>query len=580
MAYSEPEAARICLRYDRLKGERATFESTWQEIAEVIRPLRAEFTATRSAGEKRHAKIFDSTPLMAADNFAGGIYGMMTSPSNRWFALKLEDGDDLGAYGPVRDWLYSVTTIILNSFGPEYSRFYNVIPALYADLACFGNGVFYSEEQEGSRRINDSVRALSEVVFAENEYGEVDTVYRRFSMEARNVVSLFGDGASDNVKKLAEKDPYQKVWLIHAVEPNPEYDPEKKLDARKSKPFISTYVEQECRHELARSGYWEMPYQVPRWSQAAGEIYGRGLGEIVIADVKTLNQQSRTSLVAAQKSADPPLLLPDEGVIRAARTYAGGLTYGGLDANGNPLIRPLITGGDHRLTFEMMEQRRQSIREGFYFSLMQMVGSPDMTATEWIGRQEEKLRLLGPNLGRIQSEFLSPLVSRRFGMLNRMGVLPTPPEELQGKRVQVDYVSPLAKAQMAGEAQAIVRMYQSIEPIAAIDPSIMDNIDHDEALNMLAKGWAVPAPVMRGPAEVEEIRAQRAQEAQMAQMAQLAQMGGAAFKNVAQGGKEMAAAQNQRAQAEQTTGRTTEGGGDLGAAIQMLRKALSGGKAA
>jgi hypothetical protein len=570
MAYANPEATRIASRYKRLKAERSTFESTWQEIAEVIRPLRAEFTAQRTAGEKRHTKIFDSTPLMAADNFAGGIYGMMTSPSNRWFALKLEGEDDLAGYGPVRDWLYQVTTVILTSFGPEYSRFYNVIPALYSDLACFGNAVFYSEEQEGSRRINDSVRALSEVVFAENEYGEVDTVYRRFSQEARNVVNQFPQSASENVRKIAEKEPHQKVWLIHAVEPNPEYDEDSLF---KNKPFISTYIEEECQQVLSQSGYYEMPYQIPRWAQAAGETYGRGLGEIVIADVKTLNQQSRTSLVAAQKAADPPLLLPDEGVIRAARTYAGGLTYGGLDASGTPMIRPLVTGADHGLTFQMMEQRRQSIREGFYFSLMQMVGSPDMTATEWIGRQEEKLRLLGPNLGRIQSEFLSPLVTRRFGMLSRMGMIPNPPEELQGRSVQVDYVSPLAKAQSAGEAQSIVRLYQSIEPIAQIDPSIMDNIDHDEALNMLAKGWAVPAPVMRGIAEVTAMRQERAQQQQMMQAVTAAQQGASAFKSVAQGGKEMATAQNQRAQA---TGQPqAQGGGmDIGAAVQMLRKAL------
>jgi hypothetical protein len=576
MAYQETDGQRICSRYDRLKAERATFESTWQEIAEVIRPLRAEFTATRSAGEKRNQKIFDSTPLMAADNFAGGIYGMMTSPSNRWFSLKLEGDEELAEFGPVRDWLYSVTTIILNSFGPEYSRFYNVIPSLYSDLACFGNGVFYSEEQEGSRRINDSVRALSEVVFAENEYGEVDTVFRRFAQDARNVVNQYPETVSDEVKKIADKNPYEKIWLIHSVEPNPEYDPEKPL---RSKPFLSVYVEQQTRRELSRSGYWEMPYQVPRWSQAAGETYGRGLGEIVISDVKTLNQQSRTSLVAAQKAADPPLLAPDEGVIRQARTYPGGITYGGVDASGNPLLRPLITGADHRLTFEMMEQRRSSIREGFYFSLMQMVGSPDMTATEWIGRQEEKLRLLGPNLGRIQSEFLSPLVSRRFGMLNRMMLIPVPPEELQGRKVQVDYVSPLARAQMAGEAQAVVRLYQSVQDLAGIDPTVLDNIDHDQALNMLAKGWAVPAPVMRGREAVAEIRETRAQNAQMMQMVEAGQMAASAVKNVAQGSREVAAAENQRAQAQQAGGPPAKGG-DLGSAIELLRKALSSGRAA
>ncbi|NJL73012.1 MAG: hypothetical protein HC888_16430 [Candidatus Competibacteraceae bacterium] len=93
----------------------------------------------------------------------------------------------------------------------------------------------------------------------------------------------------------------------------------------------------------------------------------------------------------------------------------------------------------------MMEQRRNAVREGFYFSLMQMVGSPNMTATEWMGRQEEKLRLLGPNLGRIQSEFLSPLIKRRFGLLQRAEQLPPPPEEIQGSAMRIEYVSPLAR---------------------------------------------------------------------------------------------------------------------------------------
>jgi hypothetical protein len=574
----ENEASRICFRYDRLKSERGTFENNWQEIAEVIRPMRSDFTGGRSPGDKRTSKIFDSTPLMAADNFAGGIYGMMTSPSNRWFSLTIDGDDGLSAYGPVKDWLYHVTTILLDSFGPAYSRFYSVVPSFYSDLACVGNAVFYSEEQEGSFRINDSVRALSECVFAENEYGEIDTVFRRFGIDARNAVSWFPETASKELRKIAEKSPYEKVWLLHAVEPNPEYNPER----LNSRPFLSTYVYEKEKSILATNGYWEMPYQCCRWSQAAGETYGRGLGEIVIADVKTLNQQSRTSLVSAQKAADPPLLAPDEGVIRQARTYPGGITYGGLDSQGNQMLRPLLSGADHRLTFEMMEQRRQSIREGFYFSLMQMVGSPDMTATEWIGRQEEKLRLLGPNLGRIQSEFLSPLVARRFGILNRANRIPTAPQELQGTRIKVDYVSPLAKAQMAGEAQAVVRLYQSIEPMAGIDPTILDNINHDEALNMLARGWAVPAPVMRSPDDVAQIRADRLQQQQIAAMAQMAQMGGSAFRSVAQGGKEMAQGEKLRAEAQSQGGTpgASGGGADMMKAIQALRAALSGNRAA
>jgi hypothetical protein len=69
----------------------------------------------------------------------------------------------------------------------------------------------------------------------------------------------------------------------------------------------------------------------------------------------------------------------------------------------------------------------------------------------------------------------------------------------------------LARAQAAGEAHAVVRLYESVLPIANADPSVMDNLNHDEAVQTLARGWAVPAKILRDAAEVEAMRDERAQ---------------------------------------------------------------------
>lgn len=563
----------LVLHWNKLKGERAEFERTWQEIADFVRPLRAEFTSIRSPGEKRNQRIFDATPMMAADSFAGGIYGMMTNPANRWFALRLAD-DELNDYDPVRDWLYDVETKILHSFGPQVSRFYSVLPSMYADLACFGTAIFYSEEIPGQGRINDNVRPLSECVIAESAYGEVDTVYRRFALTGKQAIEMFGDGLSERTARIAEKDPFCLIHFIHCVYPNTDYKADK-LDAA-ARPFASTYIEEETRHKVAEGGYYELPYHVPRWAQAAGEVYGRGIGEQILPDVKMLNRMDETAIKAAQKIADPPLAAADEGVIKAARTYPGGITYGAIDHNGQQLLRPLMTGGNVGLTFEMMEQRRNAVKEGFYFSLMQMIGSPNMTATEWMGRQEEKLRLLGPNLGRIQSEFLSPLIKRRFGLLDRANMLPPPPEEIQGSTMTIEYVSPLARAQMAGEAQAVQRLYQSLGMIAQIDPSVLDNLDHDEAVQILGRGWAVPANIMRGADKVKEMRAEREQMQAMQQGLQLGAQGADVAQKIAGAAKSGAEAGNLAAR----SGQQQMSGGDITQAVEMLRGALRGKTAA
>ncbi len=499
----------LILQCNRLKADRAQFERHWQEIAFYMRPLRAETASPLPHGGKFPKAMYDSTAPMAADNFAGGIYGMMTNPANRWFALRLKD-EALNSFDPVRDWLYEVETRLLNSFGPQSSRFYAVLPALYADLACFGTAIFYSEEIPGQGRINDTVRPLSECFIAESAYGDIDTVLRRFTLNGKQAIEMFGEGLSPRTRRLAEKNEHEQIAFLHGVYPNS--TPGAAPFEPQARPFLSAYIEEDERHVAAEGGYYEMPYHVPRWAQAAGEIYGRGIGGQILPDVKMLNQMDETTIRIAQKIMEPPLAAPDKGILKNAKLSPGGITYGAIDAAGNLLLKPVYTGANAGITLDMMEQRRNTIREAFYFSLMQMAGSPNMTATEWMGRQEEKLRLLGPNLGRIQSEFLSPLIKRRFGMLVRANQLPPPPPEIRGMSVDIDYVSPLARAQMAGEAQAVGRLYENLASMAKVEPAVTDNVDHDEAVQVLGRGWAVPAKIMRGADQVKDLRAQRALE--------------------------------------------------------------------
>ena len=493
-------AQDLILHCSKLKAERHATERHWREIAAFMRPQQLPGLLDGATGPRRSLQLFDSTPQLAAENFASGIYGMMTNPANRWFALKLQD-EALVSFDPVRDWLYDVETRILDSFGPQSSRFYAVLPSLYADLACFGTAVFYSEEVGTSGHFNDSVRPLAECLFAENAYGEIDTVFRRFRLTPRQALSLFGDAVSTHSKRAAEKNSLEKIAFIHSVIPND--------DPAAMMPFTSVYLEEDACLLVGKGAYFDMPYQIPRWSCIPGEVYGRGIGDQILPDARLLMRMEETALRAAELMADPPMAVNDKGLARGAHTRPGGVSYGALDQDGQLRIKPIYTGANPTLAIELIEKRRQSIREAFHFSLLQLAGSPTMTATEFIGRQEEKLRLLGPNLGRIQSEFLSPLIKRRFGLLLRAGLLPEPPPEVRGEGIHIGYVSPLARAQMAGEAQAVARLYESLSQLAAIDPTVVDNVDHDEAVQVIGRGWAVPGKIMRGADQVQQLRSIR-----------------------------------------------------------------------
>src|SRR5690606_8862836 len=139
------------------------------------------------------------------------------------------------------------------------------------------------------------------------------------------------------------------------------------------------------------------------------------------------------------------------------------------------------------------------------------VAQPNQTATEVLARQEEKLRLMGPHLGRIQSEFLDPLIDRVFGMLVRAGRIPPVPRALaELPDLKIEYVSPAARAQRAAEGQAIVQALQALMPLAAVKSDVFDIVDADAAARAIADAFGAPASLMRPASEVAAARAANA----------------------------------------------------------------------
>lgn len=129
---------------------------------------------------------------------------------------------------------------------------------------------------------------------------------------------------------------------------------------------------------------------------------------------------------------------------------------------------------------------------------------------------------------------------------------------------------------MAGEAQAVTRLYQSLGMIAQVDPSVLDNVDHDEAVQVLGRGWAVPAKIMRGSDQVKELRAEREQAQAMQQSLSLGAQGADVMKKIADTAKSGA----QASEATVKSGQQPMGAGDVSQALNMLRGAMSGRPAA
>ena len=283
-------------------------------------------------------------------------------------------------------------------------------------------------------------------------------------------------------------------------------------------------------------GYNEFPYLVPRWAKATGEIFGRSPSYNALPDIKTLNKAVEIGLKAWAKAIDPPLLVQDDGVIGRVRMTPAGITVVRSDG----AIKPLQIGSNWQITDMKETQLRTAIRQAYYSDQLQLQEGPQMTATEVQVRYELMQRLLGPTLGRFQSEFLNPLIERTFGIMLRAGALMPEPDVIKGQQIDVEYVGPLARSQRMEESVAIERLYGLAMNVVQVDPSIMDNINHDEAIRLRATLLGVPKTVLRGRDEVTELREERAEQQQQMALAQQQQAAGDAMQSQAKAAKDMA----------------------------------------
>ena len=495
----------IVSRFEYLEGQRANWDSHYQELADYMLPRKADIVRKRARGEKRMELIFDGTALQSVDLLASSLHGMLTSGATPWFHLTLKD-DELGRDEEVQAWLEDTSSRMMRAI--TMSNFETEVHEMYVDLVVFGTGCMFVEMDKTSMRF--STRHISEFYVAEDQYGIVDTVFRKYRLPARQAVQRFGiENVGKFIQKTFEKKPDEEVVVLHCVMPRKERDPTKKDN--KNMPFASMYICMETKMVMQESGFQEFPYVVPRFLKATGEVMGRSPAMVALPDVKMLNLMSKTIIQAAQKLIDPPLLVPDDGFLLPVRTQPGGLNF--FRSGTRDTITPLNTGANIPIGLNMEEQRRTAIRSAFYVDQLLTGGSPNMTATEVVQRQEERMRVIGPVLGRLMNEMLRPMIDRVFALMLRADMLAPPPEILQGLDVDVEYVSPLARAQKSSSLNSTMKALEILLPLAQALP-VADHINADGLVNHIMDSLGVPKKVVKPQSEVDAGREEQAAQQQ------------------------------------------------------------------
>ena len=498
----------------RLMEKRKTWETHWQEVADYFLTRKSDITERHTKGDKRNLQVFDATGTHALELLASSLHGSLTSASSKWFSLRFKNSA-VNEDDTAKEWLEDSAGKMFLAF--HRSNFQQEIFEAYHDLICFGTAAMFIEADDDDM-IRFSTRHIKEIYIAENGKGLVDCIYRRFTITAKAAADKFGlENLSRNLQAIYKNSMFDEVELCHVVKPRDIYDP-RKID-KKNMPYVSTYFEMETDHIISHGGFREFPYVVPRWLKSSNEVYGRSPAQNSLPDVKVLNKMVEIQLQAAAKQINPPLLIPDDSAILPVRTAPGSLNF--YRSGARDKIEPLNIGANNPLGLNLEQQRRESIGKAFHIDQLLIQESPrQMTATEVQTRQDEKLKILGPVMGRLQSEMLNPLIVRVFQIMLRGNHFIQAPPILANQEIEIEYVSPMALAMKSQQLSGIMRGMEIFGSLSQTMP-VTDYIDENGLVKELIDILGLSAKMIKSDDEVQEIRANRQeQQMQQAQMQQ------------------------------------------------------------
>lgn len=506
-----------------LETERASFDSHYRELADWIKPRRTRFqTGDRNRGDRRNQRIIDSRATLSSRTLASGLMSGVTSPARPWFRLRPPDSE-LGEFGPVKDWLHQVRTLMLDVF--QKSNLYSKLPVVYGDLGNFGTGaMFVQEDDQTTIRCFD--HPVGSYYLANDENLDVRVFARKYEMTVRQIVGKFGttpgsraidwSNISDTVRTSWENSLYERwVPVTHIVRPNDAHD-EGKLASR-YKRYASCYFETNANEDtfLGEYGYDEFPVLAPRWEVTGEDVYGTDCpGMTALGDVKGLQLMKKFGLQAIEKMVKPPMVAPPEMRTSKLSILPGDVSY--VAEAQNKSFRPAM---QVNLNLNDLRQETAEVRalidEAYFvdlFLMMAQMDATEKTAAEIYERKEEKLLVLGPVFNRMDGDLLHPLVDRTFNAMNRRGELPPPPPELEGVDLKVEYESVMAQAQRAVSTGGVERFMGFVTSIAQLRPDVLDKVDFDQSVDEYGIMTGVPPRLIVPDDKVAEIRAARAKQ--------------------------------------------------------------------
>jgi hypothetical protein len=217
--------------------------------------------------------------------------------------------------------------------------------------------------------------------------------------------------------------------------------------------------------------------------------------------IKTTNLTIELILENAQMNISGIYQLEDDGVINPDNIQ---LVPGTIIpvAPGSRGLQPISAAGRFDVAQLVLDDMRQNIRKALYMETLGPTKGTPMSATEVAERMADLSRQIGSSFGRLQSEFIMPLIRRVIYILKKQGRIELP--SLNNKEIKIIPESPLSRAQNEQDIADVNRFNATLGQ--TFGPQVLNLIvKQEEVARYLAEKMNLPEKIIRNAAEQQQV---------------------------------------------------------------------------
>jgi hypothetical protein len=531
-------------RLGMLRNWRYSWWAHWARLAEYFLPRRYHWlvVANRmSRGNPINDSIIDSTPTLAVNVCASGLWTGMTSPSRPWFAIEIGlPWLKLDADG--QEWLEDTQKRAYQVLAQ--SNFYQIMAQAFQDVVVFGTApVIVYEDFEDIIRLY--LPCAGEYYLAAGARLDVTDLYREFTFTVKEIVDMFQlKNCPPAVKQLWMEGGAgleNEFVVAHCIEPN------FAVSARGSDkevaivPGMFAYREIywlkgiRTAQPLSKKGFHKKPFMAARWSTVSNDAYGRSPCMDALGDNKQIQLETRRKAEFIDKGVRPPMGANVELKNEPSSIIAGMITYMSTEGGKKgfwPLFEPQaqwlagITADIDKVSARI----ERCLYVDVFMAITRMEGVQPRNELELTKRDLERLQQLGPFITLFENEFGNPFFERLLDIMTRRKILKPLPDSLKNVPLKIKYTSIMRLAQQSAEAVGMKDFFGTMGGLssaakAAGVPDPLRIIDLDKSGRRFAEVTNFPTDCLFTDQEVkthDAIRARAQQQAQAPQQAMAA----------------------------------------------------------